>query len=299
MTALDNLLQGLEVDVEAFAVCDVRAGWHLDAPALGRIAVHYTLQGEGELHFTSGERVAFAPGTLLIAPPATAARITVDASVPTGLTQCAPAATALPWLQSSGDNATPQVLLACGTAEAASATAHALFDSLRQPLVEHCSQDPRITGLLDTLLAEIAAPGLGTRGLTGALMKQCLILVLRRLAAAGDQRLPWLRALNEPGLNHALQYMMEHPAEPVSVEHLAEMAHMSRSRFADRFHEIVGVPPGRFLSELRLHWAARELRSRDTPIKTIAAQAGYRSRSHFSHAFKAHFGCDPGRFRRG
>lgn len=299
MTTLDDLLQGLEAEVEAFAVCDVRAGWQLDAPALDHIAVHYALQGSGVLCFSTGVRLAFAPGTLIIAPAGMSARIIADADLPGGRTRCEPAATALPWLQSGPNEGLPQVLLACGVVQAASAAAHALFHSLGEPLAEDCSDDPRIRGMLDTLLAEIAEPGLGTKALTAGLMKQCFVVVLRRLVARGDQRLPWLRAVTEPGLGHALHHMMTHPGKPVGLDHLAEMANMSRSRFAERFHEIVGIPPKRFLSTLRLHWAARELRSRNVPIKTIAAEAGYRSRSHFTRAFKAHFGRGPSALRRG
>jgi len=295
---IDTLLASLEVDVEAFAVCDVRAGWHLDAPRLGRAAVHYVLQGEGTLRAESGERLPLAPGGLLILPPGVSARISADPRQRGGHTRCKPPAAALPWLYGGGGASEPgQLLLACGTVHAAGAVSRGLFDYLATPLQEDGAAEPRIRDLLRALLDELTAPGLGSRALCGAIMKQCLILLLRRLAGRDDQRLPWLRALHDPALGPAVRQMLADPGAPLDLERLAARAHMSRSTFAARFRATLGIPPKRLLSELRLEQAARLLATSDLPVKTIAARSGYRSRSHFSRAFKLRYGSDPGAWR--
>jgi AraC-like DNA-binding protein len=45
--------------------------------------------------------------------------------------------------------------------------------------------------------------------------------------------------------------------------------------------------------------AAKLLATTDLPVKAVAGRVGYRSRSHFSRAFKARYGVDPAGFRTG
>ena len=72
---------------------------------------------------------------------------------------------------------------------------------------------------------------------------------------------------------------------------------MSRSVFAARFTEAVGHPPIEFLKTLRLDRAAHLLARTDVPVKSVAARAGYSSRSSFTRAFLARYGLGPARFR--
>ncbi|WP_440998117.1 AraC family transcriptional regulator [Arhodomonas sp. SL1] len=295
--AAGALLRSLEVAVEAFAVCDVRAGWRLEAPAQGRVVVHYALQGEGTLRFSAGGSASFAPGTVVLVPAGVSARVTAPAGLRGGSTRCSPARSPLQWLSSGGDPGLPRVLLGCGMVSAHTPLGRGLFDQLPRPVVVAGGDDPRLLAGLDELLAEIAEPGLGSAALSSALMKQCLIRVLRRLAVDGHQGLPLLRALRQPGLAAAVATMIEDPANAPSLEGLAERACMGRSTFALRFREVFGQSPRAFLNELRLQEAARCLVDTALPVKTVAARAGYRSRSHFSRAFKARYGSDPDSYR--
>lgn len=52
------------------------------------------------------------------------------------------------------------------------------------------------------------------------------------------------------------------------------------------------------IRQLRLDYAARELAASDTRLADIALDAGFYDQSHFSNAFRRHFGVAPGRFRR-
>src|ERR1043165_381863 len=72
---------------------------------------------------------------------------------------------------------------------------------------------------------------------------------------------------------------------------------MSRSVFAARFTSVRGEPPMEFLKALRLGRAAELLTRTDLPVKTVASEVGYSSRSSFTRAFVARYGCAPARFR--
>jgi AraC-like DNA-binding protein len=96
----------------------------------------------------------------------------------------------------------------------------------------------------------------------------------------------------------ALQRMRDDPAERWTVAALAKTAGLSRAAFARRFLSEVGVPPLRYLADLRMRRAAELLAEGDEPLASVAAAVGYDSEFAFSRAFKRHTGEAPGVFRR-
>ena len=147
------------------------------------------------------------------------------------------------------------------------------------------------------MVEEIARPGVGTAEVTGALMKQCLILFLRKHLTERGVDSPIFRALRDPRLADAVAAVIAAPAAPHTVESLSALCGMSRTAFAERFTAAVGEGPIAFLQRARRRLAAQLLTTTPTPIKAIAASVGYASRSYFSHAFKAAYGVDPTAYR--
>ncbi|MFQ5785310.1 MAG: AraC family transcriptional regulator [Alphaproteobacteria bacterium] len=297
MILLEKLLAGLEVTVEPFAVCDVRGDAHLAFGPSEDATVHYTLAGAGVVYV--GNRATAAPRhTFMVIPPGLHQRIEPlagGAGEPLPATTCEPLADGLERLAAgTGDHG---VVLACGKIRAIFRGVHGLFDYLREPIVENFADDDPIRGAFESLLAELAAPQPGAAALSEALMKQCLVLLLRRHCASGECRVAWLSALEDARLAAAVAAMLEAPASPFTVERLADIAGMSRSAFAQRFAEVFDRPPMDFLREIRLRHAARLLCSSNLPVKAVANSVGYASRSYFSRAFKAFYGTDPAGFR--
>ncbi len=85
----------------------------------------------------------------------------------------------------AGLRGAPRLTLACGTVRATHLGTSGVFDHLRAPLFESVADDSSFRDPFMRLLDELAAPGLGTKALAEALMKQCLISPLRRQSAAG------------------------------------------------------------------------------------------------------------------
>ncbi|MDX3239107.1 AraC family transcriptional regulator [Streptomyces sp. ME03-5709C] len=155
-----------------------------------------------------------------------------------------------------------------------------------------------IRAALELLRAETREGATGAPFVTERLAQVLLVHLLRaHVAEHGPEGGAWLTALADRHIGAALGLMHDRPAHPWSVAELAGATGMSRSRFADRFTRIVGVPPLEYLAGWRMRSAARELRTGDRTVAAIAARWGYGSESSFSHAFKRVMGTTPGRYR--
>jgi transcriptional regulator GlxA family with amidase domain len=108
----------------------------------------------------------------------------------------------------------------------------------------------------------------------------------------------WLAAIRDPHIGPALAQLHARPGEAWTVASLARQVALSRSLFAERFAELVGEPPLRYLKRLRLSAAAMRLRSTNDKLSAIAADAGYESAAAFTKAFKRILRKTPGEYRR-
>jgi AraC family transcriptional activator of mtrCDE len=164
-------------------------------------------------------------------------------------------------------------------------------------LVVNLSDVPEIPNLFASLIQAQTDEGPGTPVLQGAIMTQLMVHMLRKLASQSEANLAWLRALDDPRLARAIDSIMDDPFAPHTVESLAELANLSRSAFAKRFHEAFLSSPMNLVNHVRLERAARLLVSSSSPVESISRHCGFASRSHFSHAFKRHTGLSPAEFR--
>jgi AraC-like DNA-binding protein len=107
----------------------------------------------------------------------------------------------------------------------------------------------------------------------------------------------WLAALRDRQIGPAITLLHQHPEHTWTVESIADALGLSRSAFAARFAQLVGEPPLRYLTRVRLHAAGSRLSSSDEKMTSIATSLGYESASGFNKAFKARFGITPGEYR--
>ena len=294
---LDKLLEGLNVGVAPFAICEVRQDASLVVEDAEAASVHYVLAGHGYARQAGGAAQELAPHAVIIAPPGV--RLLVGADDWGAADQPSPRCRPLPggWEWSVAGDGAPGLLLACGAVRAMHCQTAGLFDYLPAPLIESVADDPDFRDPFKRLLSELAAPKPGTRSLAEALMKTCLIVLLRRQCESGECRVPWLAALEHPRLSRAISALLAHPERPHSLDSLAELSGMSRASFASHFRQAFGRTAMDLLREIRLRRAAELLRTTDLPIKSVAGQVGISSRSYFSRAFKALTGEDPAHYR--
>jgi AraC-like DNA-binding protein len=146
---------------------------------------------------------------------------------------------------------------------------------------------------------EFATGGIGSATVLGKLAELLFVEAVRRyLATLPDDRTGWLAGLRDRTVGTALGLMHTRVDEDWTTEALARESGLSRSAFAERFTNLIGVPPMRYLAQWRLQLAAARLRDSARPTAQIAYEVGYESDAAFSRAFKREFGVTPAAWRR-
>ena len=84
----------------------------------------------------------------------------------------------------------------------------------------------------------------------------------------------------------------------LNVEQLASAAGYSRYHFTRLFTTGVGVPPARYLMQVRMEQAIRQLRRGNVTVKQVAGRCGFRDANYFGKVFRRFFGINPRDFRR-
>ena len=93
----------------------------------------------------------------------------------------------------------------------------------------------------------------------------------------------------------ALGLMHSRTSERWTIDGLAREVGLSRSAFAERFSQLMGVPPMQYLGNWRLQLAAQLLDRNGISIAEAARAVGYESQAAFNRAFKKRVGIPPGR----
>jgi AraC-like DNA-binding protein len=160
------------------------------------------------------------------------------------------------------------------------------------------SADDRLSQLVQLALAESQRPQAGSRCVLLHLSELLFVEVVRRyLDSLSSEQTGWLAGLRDPIAGHALALLHNRPADAWSLERLAREIGVSRSSLAERFSELVGQPPMRYLTRWRIQLACRMLRDQAAKVSAVALDVGYHSEAAFSRAFKTMLGTSPAIWR--
>jgi AraC-like DNA-binding protein len=147
---------------------------------------------------------------------------------------------------------------------------------------------------LERIREELRHPQPGSSLLTQQLAYTMFIQALRlHMTDAASAGRGWLSALSDKHMSIAITSMHSDPGHPWTLQSLAERVGMSRSVFALRFREAVGVTPMEYLTRWRMLLAAQRLRNSSDGLSAIAQSLGYDSESAFGKAFRRVMGCSP------
>ena len=175
-----------------------------------------------------------------------------------------------------------------------------LLNSL--PSIVHlCSESDKETmrWSLDRIRKELRDPQPGAsliaQQLAYVMLVQALRLHLQEEAAKG---VGWLFALADPQMRIAITCMHDAPGHSWTLQELAERVGMSRTVFAQKFKNRVGITSMEYLTRWRMLLAGDRLKNSDDSVSAISSSLGYETESAFGRAFRRVWGCPPREHRR-
>jgi len=320
--ALSDVLRTVRLTGAAFFDVIARAPWCAEQPTREQVLpkilpgaehlISYHVVTEGEcyagrigdkepVHLTAGEVVVFTKGDphVMSSAPGMRARPVTQEEVDHA------ASGSLPFFRDvhdeGGGDRPPSVKLVCGFLACDAQPFNPLFDNL-PPVIKSGKEGGDTTWLSEFIrlaMVESSTRRAGGEGVLSKLTELMFIEVVRRyLESLPPGQLGWLAGLRDPFVGKALSLMHGAPARAWTIEALAKEAGASRSVLAERFAELVGLPPMHYLANWRMQIAAGLLSGGTTNIATIAAETGYGSEAAFSRAFKKMVGLPPAAWRR-
>ena len=157
---------------------------------------------------------------------------------------------------------------------------------------------PILDDVLRLIARRIFAEGMGSTAAVTRLSEIVYIEILQSgvVTEGGLPRV--LAALRDRQIGEAITLMHRRPGEAWTVSRLAAAVGMSRSRFADRFRELMDLGPMTYLADWRLQKALALLEDDRRTVQQVAAETGYLSAAAFTRAFAGRFGVPPTTFRR-
>lgn len=155
-----------------------------------------------------------------------------------------------------------------------------------------------LRALIELTLTEARARSAGGACMLAGLSELMFVEVVRRyLQTMPPGQLGWLAGLRDEVVGRALTLLHARPARDWTLELLAEEACSSRSALAERFKELLGLPPMQYLAQWRMQLAAGLLAQGNANVSAVAFEVGYASEAAFSRAFKKLVGLSPSAWR--
>ena len=99
-------------------------------------------------------------------------------------------------------------------------------------------------------------------------------------------------------LVHSIDYIHENYNKDFSVSLLAELEHLSASRFYTVFKENTGYSPSEYIRVLRINRACSMLLQTDMSVQEVSAHVGYKDSFYFSRIFKKYMGRSPASYKK-
>ncbi len=99
-------------------------------------------------------------------------------------------------------------------------------------------------------------------------------------------------------IGESISFIENNYHQPITLEQLAGMAHMSRRSFQRIFRTIIGDSPINYLLQLRLSRAKELLQNRTMSITQVAFDTGFQDSNYFSRKFRQIYSMSPRQYRK-
>ncbi len=227
--------------------------------------LQYVLSGRVDMEL-NGEKISALPGDLLVVNPGVAYR------------------------EFSDGTPTEKIVLTLDT----EALFRGFFDTT-PTICPKISGDVLVSRLTEELMRELREKEPGYRALCQSIVMRLIVYLLRNHTQTDRH----LYGAGKPERIKAVsRYIDKHYMEPMNNKTLAQMIHVSESRFIHLFKEEMGMSPLKYINTVRLHKAKHLLESGECSVMEVAALVGFSDYNHFGRMFRESFGCTPVQARR-
>ena len=163
------------------------------------------------------------------------------------------------------------------------------------PIFQHLiSADPKVQDLMRDFNREYSGQELGYEAACKGLLLQLLVYLSRNYPQIQAKDTNYQKHTQQiTRLLPALEYIQLHFSEDIDSSTLAAMVYLSPGRFHHLFKSCIGIPPGKFINNIRLHTAYGWLEAGQYSPYEAASQAGFTDYNHFGRLFRNTFGCTP------
>ncbi|MGB1310199.1 MAG: AraC family transcriptional regulator [Leucothrix sp.] len=200
-----------------------------------------------------------------------------------------------------GGNELNKTELICGHFEFDPRFTHALINELPDLILINNKESMRFPWLgesIRSLSYETQHQRIGNKAVIKRMSEIIFIHAIRAWSERAEKETGFLLAVSDVKLGKSLQAFHENPAKRWTLADLAQIAGLSRTMFAQRFRDMVGIPVMQYITEWRGQQAQKLLLESPYSIDEIAELTGYSSLAAFSRMFKKLFDVGPGTFRR-
>lgn len=292
MDILSDQLARARAQGAVFSILRLLRPWGVRFEGRRPLTAHLLLDGQGWLEREGREPLRLRARDVVLVPagrPYVVADRPGSAAIPIGEAR----------KRGSDPGPGEAATLLCGAYVLDGSVASSLLRGLPEVVVVPAAeQHPSHASAVDLLAAEVQRDAPGHQAVLDRLLDLNLIYTLSSWWEQSAERAPgWFRALSHPDLRRVLERLHEDPAGDWNLDTMAALAGMSRSSFASKFRDLVGLSPGRYLTELRMSRAEDALTRTGAPLAVIARNVGYGNEFAFATAFRRHSGTSPGQWR--
>ena len=173
--------------------------------------------------------------------------------------------------------------------------------------------DPQIEQFTKLLFLEMQNNKFGGKLYLESLQQALIIHLLRQYCVFEPVFPKYSNGLAPYKLRQTIDYIQANLDQDLSLKVMAEQIGMSRSYFADRFKQAIGIPPHQYVNQQRIAKAKQLLRERSEAmplceavsfraglsqtIAEIALECGFASQSHLNKVFRQYVKTTPKNYR--
>ena len=294
---LSEILQDLRLARASYGRSEFTAPWGVRIPYKEGVRFHFIVEGTCWMLTECQPPLSLEAGDVVLLPHGTG-HVSADdpRRDPLPLAEVGPRLVGNSTYHLTTGGGGQRALLVCCTIGFEGPTAHPLLEQLPYVLLVRKSdrQERSLPMLLNLMRDEVESQRVGSATIMARLADIVMTQIVRSwLENRSDDLSGWLAAVKDPQIGLALARIHRQPGDPWTVDALAAAVGLSRSLFADRFTELLGVSPARYLLQWRMRLAAVWLKNENMTVGEVAARLGYASDAAFSRAFKRFMGATP------